>query len=117
MFLTSGIVAMLVVLHFGAGFITGAITAMLIYRSRLTTSRVLRASVSAGVAFVLVSGVAGWAGSHAAFENGHRLDFAPWGEDLRFRNAIAGNETLLCLVASTGAAILVNVRTKDRTSR
>ena len=113
MFLTSGVVAILVGLKFAVGFIIGAATATLIYRFRLTTSRTLRASLSAAVVFVLVSGIAGWAGSHAAFENGRRLAFAHLGEDLRFRNAIAGNETLLCLIASTGIAALANVRTKD----
>jgi hypothetical protein len=114
MFLTSSMVALLVALKFGAGFIVGAATAKLIYRSRVTGARILRASLAAGVVFVLVSGVAGWADSHAAFENGRRMDVAPWGEDLRLRKAIAGNEILLCVIASIGIAALANVRTKDR---
>lgn len=114
MFMTSGIVAVLVGLKFAVGFIIGAATAKLIYRTHLTRARFLRASLAAGIVFVLVSGVAGWAGSHAAFENGRRLDVAPWGEDLRLRNAIAGNEVLLCLIASVGIAALANVKTNDQ---
>ena len=64
--------------------------------------------------FVLVSGIAGWADSHAAFENGRRMDVAPWGEDLRLRNAVAGNELLLCVIASVGIAALSNVGSRDR---
>ncbi len=114
MFVTTGIVAVLVGMKFLIGFIIGFATAKVIYRSRLTRARTLRASLAGGVVFVLVSGVAGWANSHAAFENGRRMDFAPWREDLRLRNAIAGNEVLLCVVASIGIAALANVRTKDR---
>ena len=73
-----------------------------------------QASFAVGVVFVLVSGVAGWAASHAAFENGQRMDIAPWGENLRFRNAIAGNEVLLSILASIGTAALANVGTKNR---
>jgi hypothetical protein len=84
------------------------------YRRRLTMPRTLRASLAAGVVFVLVSGVAGWAGAHAAFENGRRIDIAPWGEDLRIRNAIAENEVLLCVITSIGIAVLANVRTSSQ---
>jgi hypothetical protein len=114
MFLTTGIVAVLVGLKFIAGFIIGAVTAMVMYRRRLTVAQTLRASLGAGVVFVLVSGVAGWAGAHAAFENGRRMDIAPWGEDLRFRNAIAENEILLCVITSIGIAALANVGTKNQ---
>ncbi len=115
MFLTIGIVAMLAALKFAVGFIMGDGTAKAIYRSRVTTARTIRAFISAGIVYVLISGFAGWAGSHAAFENGRRLDVAPWGEDLRLRNAIAGNEILLCLTASIGTAVLANFRTRDET--
>lgn len=111
MFLTTGIVAVLVGLKFAIGLIIGVETAAMIYRRCLTLTRTIRASLAAGVVFVLVSGVAGWAGAHAVFENGRRMNIAPWGEDLRFRNAIAENETLLCLIASVGVAALANVRT------
>jgi hypothetical protein len=110
----TGIVAVLVGLKFIAGFIIGAVTAMVMYRRRLTVAQTLRASLGAGVVFVLVSGVAGWAGAHAAFENGRRMDIAPWGEDLRFRNAIAENEILLCVITSIGIAALANVGTKNQ---
>jgi hypothetical protein len=57
------------------------------------------------MAFLLISGIAGWAGSHAAFMNGRRMDVAPWGEDLRLRNFIAQNEGLLCVVGASIAAV------------
>lgn len=114
MFATSGFVAVLVALKLAVGFILGAGAANLIYRSRLTVARTKRASIVAAGAFVLTSGVAGWAGAHAAFENGQRMDTAPWGEDLRLRNAIADNENLLCVVASVATAALANFGTKDQ---
>jgi hypothetical protein len=114
MFASSGFVAVLVGLKLGLGFIIGAGTANLIYRSRLTEARTKRASIVAGVFFMLVSGVAGWVGAHAAFENGRRMDIAPWGEDLRLRNAIADNENLLCVIASVATAAFANVGTKDQ---
>jgi hypothetical protein len=42
------------------------------------------------------------------------MDIAPWGEDLRFRNAIAENEILLCVITSIGIAALANVGTKNQ---
>ncbi len=110
----TGIVVVLVGLKVLVGFIIGLATAKVVYRSRLTRARALRASLVAGVVFVLISGAAGWADAHAAFSNGQRVGFAPWGEDLRLRNAIAGNETLLCVMASIGMAALANIGTKDR---
>ena len=79
MFAGSGSVAVLVGLKLTLGFIIGAGTANLIYRSRLTAARTKRASIVAGVVFVLMSGVAGWAGAHAAFENGGRMDHCAMG--------------------------------------
>ena len=114
MFVSSGFVAVLVGLKLAFGFIIGAGTANLIYRSRLTVARTKRACIVAGVVFILMSGVAGWAGSHAAFENGRRMDIAPWGEDLRLRNTIADNENLLCVIASVVTAAFANVGTKDQ---
>ena len=114
MFVSSGFVAVLVGLKLAFGFIIGAGTANLIYRSRLTVARTKRASIVGGVVFVLVSCVAGWAGSHVAFENGRRMESAPWGEDLRLRNTIAGNESLLCVIASVATAAFANVGTKDQ---
>ncbi len=115
MFASSGFVAVLIVLKLALGFIIGAGTAKLIYNSRLTATRTKRACIVAGVVFVVMSGVAGWAGAHAAFENGRRMDIAPWGEDLRIRNAIADNENLLCVIASIATAAFANVGTKDQT--
>jgi hypothetical protein len=114
MFLTIGIVAVVLGLKFAAGLIIGAVTVIMIYRRQLTVARTLRGSLAAGVVFVLVSGVASWAGAHVAFENGRRMDIAPSGEDLRFRNAIAENEVLLCVITGIGIAALANVGTNNR---
>lgn len=114
MLLTARIVALLAGLRFAVGLIIGAVTASLIYRRRITVVRTSRASLAAAVVFLLISGMAGWAGAHAAFENGKRVDTSPSGEDLRFRNAIANNEALLCVTGSIAFAALANVRTRDR---
>ena len=114
MLLTTGMVALLAGLRFAAGLIIGAITAVVMYRRLITMARTSRASLAAAIAFLLISGVAGWAGAHAAFENGKRVDISPSGEDLRFRNAIANNETLLCVIGSIAFAALANVGTRDR---
>lgn len=114
MLLTTGIVAMLAGLKFALGLIIGSVTAVIMYRRRITIARTARASLAAAVVFLLISGAAGWAGAHAAFENGKRVDTSPSGEDLRFRNAIANNETLLCVIGSIAFAALANVGTRDR---
>jgi hypothetical protein len=85
MFMASGIAAVIIAIKFLIGSLIGAATAGLIYRSRLTSRRVIRATLAAGIAYLFASGLAGWADSHAAFENGHRMDVAPWGRI--FRNA------------------------------
>ena len=114
MFVTTGIVAVVLGLKFLIGFIIGFATAKVIYRSRLTRARTLRASLAAGIVFVLVSGVAGWAG-YARIRERTEVGFAPWEKNpTASRNAIAGNEVLLCVIASIGIAALANVRTKDR---
>ncbi len=110
MFMTAGLVAIVVILKFLIGSVIGLVVAALIYRSRLGVWLAFRAALLAGVAFVVTSGIAGWAGLHASFQNGLRVDVAPWGEDLRLRNRIANNELMLCVAASSIAALLAGVR-------
>lgn len=114
MFLTTGVVALLAGLRFAVGLMIGAVTAVVMYRRRITRARTSRASLVAAVVFLLISGVTGWAGAHAAFENGKRVDISPSGEDLRFRNAIANNEILFCVIGSITFAALANVGSRDR---
>lgn len=107
MFMTPGLALILIALKFGLGAVIGLGTVALVYRARF-----VRGAVVGGVVFVLASGLAGWAGSHAAFANGRRLDVAPWGEDLWLRNRIADNETMICLVSTCGAALLAGMKTR-----
>jgi hypothetical protein len=116
MFMTIGIAAVLIFGKFLAGALIGASTAALIYRSRTTVRRVLRASFFAGTAFLFGAGLAGWADSHASFENGRRVEVAPWGEDLRFRNFIAENGLAISIALSAGVAAMINVGSHDRAS-
>ncbi len=73
---------------------------------------IVRGAVLGGVAFLFASGVAGWAGSHAYFYNGKRLDVTPTGENLLLRNRIAEHETGIAVVSSCGAALLAGLRFK-----
>lgn len=113
MFMTSRLAVVFIVIEYLIGAIIGTATAALIYRSRTTSIRAIRAALIAGLAFAVGSGLAGWADSHAAFYNGRRLDIAPWGEDLRLRNFIAENGVLISVALSIGASALVNLRSKD----
>jgi hypothetical protein len=109
MFMTNGVVAIIIAGKVLIGSLVGLLIAALIHRSRLRIRLVVRSALFAGVTYLLVSGVAGWAGAHAAFQDGHRLAIAPWGEDLRLRNFIAENELVICLAASAVAATIASV--------
>lgn len=109
---TPGMAVITITAKFLVGCLVGLATAALILRSRLTVGQCIRSSVLAGFAFMMGSGAAGWADAHAAFQDGRRMDFAPWGEDLRLRNVIAENEMAMSLGLSVGAALLINVRRK-----
>ena len=104
MFLTGKLAWILILLKFVAGSVIGFILAALIYRKRL-----LRAAILAGIAFLLASGLAGWADSRAIFENGKRVSYAPDGEDLRLRNFLVENEIPIEFIASCAAALLAGV--------
>jgi hypothetical protein len=96
----------LIAIKFLMGSLIGAALTALIFRSRFGRKLAIRGVLCAGVAFLLMSGIAGWADSHAAFENGQRMNVAPWGEDLRTRNFIAEHEIVLCVSASVIATVL-----------
>lgn len=106
--MTSGIVALLILGKYLVGALIGASTATLIYRSRITRRRVIRAAFVAGGAFLFGSGLAGWADSHASFENGRRIETSPSGEDLRLRNFIAENGLAISVVLSVAVAAVIN---------
>jgi hypothetical protein len=114
MFLTGILVAVIVTIKLLVGAAIGLIVTAIIYRSRFRIVPAIRTAVFSAVAYLLISGLAGWADSHAAFQDGHRLDVAPWGEDLRLRNLIASNEVLLCVVGSVVTAVLLNIGFKKR---
>jgi hypothetical protein len=113
MFLTPAIIVVLIVLKYLFGALIGASTTAIIYRTRATTRRVIRAAIFGGAAFLFGSGLAGWADAHASFENGRRMEIAPWGEDLRFRNFIAENGLVISIVLSVCVAAMINVGSQD----
>lgn len=69
------------------------------------------------VLFLIASGFVGWADSHSAIDNGRRLDYAPWGEDLRFRNWIVEHEWLIMLGPSFTAGVAYSLLRKRCTSQ
>ena len=113
MVLMPGLVAVFIGFKLVIGSLIGLFVTALRYRSRLGFVVAVRAMVISGVVFVLVSGLAGL---HAAFQNGHRINVAPWGEDLRWRNLIAENELLLCIVSSSAASCFAGFRLGKKTS-
>ena len=108
MFTTSAIVSVLILGKYIVGALIGASTAALIYRSRISVKRLIPAAFVAGGAFLFGSGLAGWADSHASFENGHRMEASPSGEDLRFRNFIAENGLTISVVLSIASAAAIS---------
>jgi site-specific recombinase len=110
MFMTTGLALIFITAKLFIGCVIGLAAAALTQRSRWVVGLAIRAALFGGVAFLIASGIAGWAGSHVAFQNGHRLDIAPWGEDPRLRNYIAEHELALCVASSSIAAILAGVR-------
>jgi hypothetical protein len=110
MLISPSLLAILIVIKLLVGFLIGLAVTALMYRSRLGPGLAIRGALFAGVAFLIASGIAGWAGSHAAFENGQRMDVAPWGENLWLRNRIADNELLICTASSVITALLAGVR-------
>lgn len=88
------------------GAIVGAFTTWVIHRSHLRLRNLMMAALLSSFAYLLASGVAGWADSHAAFENGRRLDIAPWGEDLPTRNWIVEHKLLIALGSSVLVALV-----------
>ena len=115
--MTSVSAAVLMLLRYLFGGLIGALTASLIYRKHTTTKRVIRAALFAGAAFLFGSGLGGWAGEHASFENGRRMEIAPWGEDLRVRNFIAENDLVICIVLSVSVAAIVNLGSSHQAIR
>jgi hypothetical protein len=107
--MTPNLALFLIALKFFAGFVVGLGVVALVYRTRF-----IRGAIFGGIAFVLVSGLAGWADSHAYFLNGKRVSPAPWVEDLRLRNFLAENETVLEVTSSCGAALQAGIGGRRR---
>jgi hypothetical protein len=115
MFMTRGLAWFLIALMFLMGAGIGLVVVALVYRSRFSLGLAVRGAVLGGVAFLLASGIAGWADSHAYFYNGKRLDVTPEGENLWLRNRIAEYETGIAVVSSCSAALLAGFRFKKPT--
>ncbi len=119
MFETTGFVAVVILIKFLVGCVTGLAIAWLALRSKLTLKASVCVAIVSSILFILASGLVGWAGSHEAWLDGKRLDVAPWGEDLRSRNRIAEHEALICFgpTALAAGAIALVFRKKDLPKR
>ncbi len=115
MLMMPGLALYLIAFKLGAGCVIGLFTALACYRSRVTNGLLLRGALFGGLAFLIASGIAGWAGAHAAFNNGVRSDVAPWGENLWLRNRIVEYEATLCIVSSCVAGVLAGIRFRLQT--
>lgn len=92
-------------LQFLAGAAVGVTVTAIVLRFRLRLKLAVGAAFVCGVVWVAVSVLAGWAGMHAVISDGHRLDIAPWGEDLRTRNWVAEHEAAIETCSSAIAAL------------
>jgi hypothetical protein len=115
MFMTPGLALFFIAFKLASGCAIGFFVALVCYRSRITPGLLLRGVLFGGLAFVIASGIAGWAGSHAAFNNGIRPDVAPWGENLWLRNRIVEYEGPTCIASSCIAALLAGIRFRFHT--
>jgi hypothetical protein len=104
------VILIVIAIKFLIGSGIGLVVAALIYRSRFGGWLAFRAAIFAGMGYLIATLIAGGAGLHAAFQNGQRVDVAPWGEDLWLRNRIVENETVLCIASSAIASLLAGVR-------
>ncbi len=102
------LVAIIFKLWTGSGL--GLLLSWLVYRHRFNRRIAFRAAAFAGLAFLTVSWIAGWAGAHSYIVNGRRMNSAPWGEDLRLRNFVVENELELSLFATAAAAVVSGIR-------
>jgi hypothetical protein len=114
MFMTTELALIFIIFKLLMGSVIGLVVSSLVYRSRLSIRLAVVGALLGGTAFLLASGIAGWAGSHAAFNNGHRLDVAPWGENLWLRNRIADHEVLISVASSCVAALFAGLNGKRR---
>jgi hypothetical protein len=117
MFETTGLVTVVILIRLLVGCVTGLAIAWLVLRSKLTLKAAVYAAIVSSVLFIVGSGLIGWASSHEAWLNGKRLDVAPWGEDLRWRNRIAENEALICFGPTALAAAAVSLAFRKKTTR
>jgi hypothetical protein len=106
MFMTTSLAAIFIVIKLLIGSVIGVVAAALIQRSHLRFGLAVRGACFGGVAFLIASGIAGWAGLHAEFNNGQRMDLTSSGEDLWLRNRIVENELVICIASSAIAGIL-----------
>lgn len=115
MFMTPAFAWYILALTFLMGAVIGLVVVALVYRSRFRLGLAVRGVVLGGLAFLLVSGLAGWGDSHAYFYNGKRLDVTPEGEHLWLRNRIAEYGLGIAVVSSCSAALLAGFRFKRPT--
>ncbi len=108
MFETTGFVTIIILLKLAAGAMLGLAISWLILRSNSTWKPAVLAAVASGLLFITGSGLVGWASSHEAWMNGKRMDIAPWGENLLWRNRIVEHELLICLLPSSLAALAIS---------
>ncbi len=109
---TLAIIFIVIELILGGGI--GIVAVVVAYRSRINRALLARAALLGGVVFLVVMAMSGWAGSHAAFYNGKRMDVAPWGENLWLRNRLADYGGVIGIVGSASAGLLAGASSTKR---
>ncbi|HVP00371.1 MAG TPA: hypothetical protein VMT15_20005 [Bryobacteraceae bacterium] len=117
LFFNSALAIYIVVVELVLGALVGTAAAAIAYRSRLNRALFVRAGLFGSLVFFIVTMVSGWAGAHAAFSNGKRMDVAPWGENLWLRNRLADYEGMIAFTGSALAGVLAGVRFKIKTEK
>ncbi len=107
MFISSQMAFVFIATELLAGCAIGVVTLAISYRGLPKLRVAVIGALISGLVFLIICGVGGWAGEHAEFINGKRVDFASWGEDLRLRNFLAENGLILAAASSASAGLLV----------
>ena len=115
MYATPDLALLFILMKLLGGFFIGLIVSTF-FGSRLRPGLAVRCAIVGGIVFLLVSAVSGWAGSHAAFVNGRRMDMGPDGEDVWLRNRLAEYGFIILLVASFGTALISGLLSERRHS-
>jgi hypothetical protein len=113
MYSTSSLALFLILMKLFGGFFIGLLVSTF-FGPRFRVGLAVKCAIMGGIVFLVVSAISGWAGSHAAFINGRRMDIGPDGEGLWLRNRIAEYGFIIAIVASFVAALATGLLSRRR---